>query len=75
MDVQQDEIRDLFGDDPYRAVDVAGLTDDLDRVPEFATHAAAEQTVVVHDHDARGRAAGKGVLVSHTLDSTHRARG
>ncbi|GLU49366.1 hypothetical protein Nans01_37170 [Nocardiopsis ansamitocini] len=70
MDVEQDEVGLVLDDDADRAVDVAGLADDLYRVAEFAAHTAAKEPVVVHDDDARDPPGCKGVFVYHGLDST-----
>ncbi|GAA3968099.1 hypothetical protein GCM10022630_06090 [Thermobifida alba] len=70
VDVEQDQVGTLFTDDVHRSVDVTGLPDDLDGVTELAAYTAAEQPVVVDDHDPRDTATGEGVLFSHVVDST-----
>src|SRR5699024_1899916 len=80
VDVEKDQIGLFFRDHVHGAVDVTGLAQDFDGVTEFTAHPAAEQAVVVHDHDPGDRvsvAEGRAVraVVFHTWSLPTRPRG
>ena len=53
VDVEQDDVGALRGDQRDRLLDAGRLADELDVALELGAHAGAEQPVVVDDRDAR----------------------
>ena len=53
MDVDQNDVRQTFGDELNRRFDIVGFADDVDCCPELGAHASKKERVVVDEENPR----------------------